>query len=499
MSDAHPVQRWWIGLMALIILFIWALTGWYLVRDRREQLAFAKASSKMQVQILAEHTAALFRQIELGLRAYPWTGIEDTAPANHGGGGCPSLRRTMLDIPGLDNAVIMTADGSIYCSLHGRVEAGFPREALLMRHRDELLGFSIIPSAEERNFLTLGIRLDDEQGLFAGVLAATVPVDYFTSRFRSYGTVNAEMIALYDEEQEVLVRWPVLEATQEICAEPLLAGVPESELISGGLLSLETENAVLAMFQLPGFAYRIVIATSKGMILEPWRAHLVIILGSALLLSVTIISASTWIRTAEERKRRADTELAASRTREQEAKINRLEGLRALAGGLAHDINNRMMVVLGNSQLLESLPAGDTDVLKSIQQAARRTSKLSEQMLFAAGHTPMAVSTVDVVEAIAAHEPRLRKLVGEDAELVIDAGSESLPVTGEVRLIISAIRKLVEKCRRGNPHPRRPHCSGNSRSPYQGFTRRLLVRRDCRRYIHGDQCEGQRRRYSSSA
>ena len=220
-------RRWWrwFGTGLLILTALWGLTAWYVLHDRRQQVEFAMVALRTQVQLLAEHTAALFRQVELGLQTYPGAGTPGAPLPTLSGSGCADLRRTLLDLPGVDNAVILSSNGAIRCSLHTPVDGGFPRSELLVRHRDEMLGFSIIPSHLARDYLTLSIRLDTESGGFAGVLSATVPRDYFTDRFRDYGTVNAELIALFDANQRVLARWPPGEAKATLAGEPLLLGV----------------------------------------------------------------------------------------------------------------------------------------------------------------------------------------------------------------------------------------------------------------------------------
>jgi signal transduction histidine kinase len=438
----RPKSSWrlWIVGMLLVVLVLWGLTGWYILRDRRQQLEFAATSARIQVQLLAEHTAATFRHVELALRTYPG--------GSAGSDGCSNLRRTVLDLPGVDNAVVLAPDGSVTCSLRPPTEGEFPFGELLRRHRDEMLSFWIIPTARNRRYITLSIRFDDGHGAFAGIIAATIPSDYFTARFHDYGTVNAELIAIYDENRDILTRWPGGgEVSGQIGAEPLLAGLPEKELVSGGLQSRQTEHTVLAIFQLPGFAYRIVIANGLKSVLERWRSHSSSLGAVVFVLGVTITAAGIWIRWAGERRRHSEEELAASRGREQESRISRLEGLRTLAGGLAHSINNRMMVIFGNSQLLESTSNADSHVLHSIQEAARQTSALSERMLSVAGQTSLTISVFDVAELLFSREQDIRKLSTERVEVCFDLGSPPYLVDGDTQLLYIAIQNLVENAR----------------------------------------------------
>lgn len=440
----RSAARWWRAtrVPALAVVILWSLTAWYLERDRRQQLEFAADSSRMQVQLLAEHTAAIFRQIELGLRSYPTSAVVDRLSRDPG--ICTTLRRTVLDLPGVDNAVLLTPEGEISCSATGRTAPGFPIEDLLTHHTEYMLGFSMIPAGENRPYLTLAVSMDDQDGRLLGVLAATVPQDYFAERYRDYGTMNAEMIALFDVNQTVLARWPADTAASEIHREPLLRGVSESDLVTGGLRALQTEHSIAAVFQLPGFAYRLVIASPKRVLLERWWASAIATTAIAIVLGVTVGVVGIWAFFVRERRRRTEGELAASHAREQEAKINRLEGLRAFSAGLAHDINNRMMVVLGSTQLLELDMVVDPRTLHRIQDAANQTAALSERMLFSAGHAMLTTSTFDLAEYLRGQEESLRRAIESDATLTIRVGSAPSLVKGDARLIGIVVQSLVE-------------------------------------------------------
>lgn len=440
----HGVSQWWRATRApaLAVVILWSLTTWYIARDRQQQLEFAADASLMQVQLLAEHTAALFRQIELGLRSYPASAIVDQLSRSPT--ICTTLRRTVLDLPGVDNAVLLSPEGIVSCSATGRIDPGFPIEELLTHHTEYMLGFSMIPAGQNRPYLTLAVSIDDEDGRLLGVLAATVPQDHFAERYRDYGAVNAELIALFDANQTVLARWPAGESASPIHREPLLRGVSESDLVTGGLRALDTDLSIAAVFQLPGFAYRLVIASPQRVLLERWWASAIVSAASAIVLGLTVGAVGTWAFFVRERRRRTEEELAASYAREQDAKINRLEGLRALSSGLAHDINNRMMVVLGNAQLLELDTVVDSRALQCIQDAANQTVELSERMLFAAGHAMLTSSTFDLSEYILGQEECLRGAIESDATLTIDLDSAPHLITGDVRLIGIVVRSLVE-------------------------------------------------------
>lgn len=73
--------------------------------------------------------------------------------------------------------------------------------------------------------------------------------------------------------------------------------------------------------------------------------------------------------------------------------VQRMEGLVALAGGVAHNFNNLLMAILGNATLAtEELPAGSPAVsrLRAVEQAAKRATELTQYMLAYSGRAMQA-------------------------------------------------------------------------------------------------------------
>jgi PAS domain S-box-containing protein len=102
----------------------------------------------------------------------------------------------------------------------------------------------------------------------------------------------------------------------------------------------------------------------------------------------------------------------------------RLEAVGALAGGVAHEVNNKLQVVLGFSNFLmrdPRLPKSSLADVKEIVRAADRAAAVTRQLLdFSrrAVHRPRAV---DLASCVREAEPALRQLLGESRELVIVA------------------------------------------------------------------------------
>jgi two-component system, cell cycle sensor histidine kinase and response regulator CckA len=123
-------------------------------------------------------------------------------------------------------------------------------------------------------------------------------------------------------------------------------------------------------------------------------------------------------------RKRAEQALKAS---EQHLRaLDRLEAVGRLAGGVAHEANNQMSVVLGMAAFVlrdQTLsPSVRQDVIY-IQQAAERTAAVSQQLLAFSRQQITQLQVLDVNDVIRGFEPVLRRTVGEDVELRLELGT----------------------------------------------------------------------------
>lgn len=100
----------------------------------------------------------------------------------------------------------------------------------------------------------------------------------------------------------------------------------------------------------------------------------------------------------------------------------RMESVGRLAGGIAHDFNNLLTIINGSTQLaLERVLAGDAlrPELEEVLRAGEKAASLTRQLLaFSRKQVlqPRVLGLAGVVDAI---QPMLRRLIGEDVEVVV--------------------------------------------------------------------------------
>jgi len=128
---------------------------------------------------------------------------------------------------------------------------------------------------------------------------------------------------------------------------------------------------------------------------------------------------------------RKQAEEEKEKLQEQLTQAQKMESVGRLAGGVAHDFNNMLGVILGHTELaLERVQPPHplhTD-LREIQKAAQRSADLTKQLLTFARKQIISPQVLDLNRVIKNMITMLQRLIGEDIDLVWKPAKNLWPV-----------------------------------------------------------------------
>ena len=115
----------------------------------------------------------------------------------------------------------------------------------------------------------------------------------------------------------------------------------------------------------------------------------------------------------------------------------KIEAIGRLAGGVAHDFNNSLAVILANIELLRRHHRSPE--VDEIELAARGAASLTKQLLAFGRRAVIAVSTIDVNATVQAGVTLLRRVIGEN----IDIRLELDPDVGMVKADAGQLQQML--------------------------------------------------------
>ncbi len=134
----------------------------------------------------------------------------------------------------------------------------------------------------------------------------------------------------------------------------------------------------------------------------------------------------------------------------------KMEAVGRLAGGVAHDFNNILTVIISYSELaLRQLPAGQPERLrlrlKEIRKAAEKATRLTRQLLLFSRSETVAPVALDVNRSVVDIEEMLERLIGEHLHLDIRLDPAAGSIKADPGQIEQILLNLVVNARDAMP------------------------------------------------
>jgi signal transduction histidine kinase/ActR/RegA family two-component response regulator len=139
-------------------------------------------------------------------------------------------------------------------------------------------------------------------------------------------------------------------------------------------------------------------------------------------------------------------------SRESLVRSARLEAVGRLAGGVAHDFNNLVMIIRGYSDLLlDSATAESRPYLEEIKQAGDRASGLTRQLLAFSRKQVLETQVLDPNQSVRNMAKMLRVLIGEDIELLTNFSDQTGRVQADPGQLEQVVMNLAVNARDAMP------------------------------------------------
>jgi len=150
------------------------------------------------------------------------------------------------------------------------------------------------------------------------------------------------------------------------------------------------------------------------------------------------------------------------KSREHLRQSQKMEAFGQLAGGVAHDFNNILTVILGQAQCATDPTASSEErqeALTDIQEAAQRAVHLTRQLLVFSRKQAVEIRDLDLARLVTDHARMLRRIIGEDIALRIDQTSGSLASRGDPAMLEQVLLNLGINARDAMPQGGELHIS----------------------------------------
>ncbi len=145
-------------------------------------------------------------------------------------------------------------------------------------------------------------------------------------------------------------------------------------------------------------------------------------------------------------KARVATQLRLRRSEEAQRRAQKLAAVGQLTGGIAHEFNNILGIMLGNLEFLEPLVAHEQSALRRVRsttRAALRMSRLVEQLRDFSRLRPIHSQVIDLNAVITEMYDLLLGSVGDEVELVLQLAPALWPIKADRGELEESLWQLV--------------------------------------------------------
>jgi two-component system NtrC family sensor kinase len=381
------------------------------------------------------------------------------------------LRQIVDRIPALRSLGVWSADGTLLVASDKRTlppspgPRAFLQAAAPQEDSGYLFGTVADPLEQRGQLLLVSHRRLDAAGRFAGLVSAAVSPAYFHDFYTELARSRPGMaISLFLADGGIVTRMP-RSATPMASAPP---GGPMMRRVAAGehagvmriASPLDGLERVIAFRRISGTPLYTAAGIATEVVEAQWRATVGVLalFTFPLAVALLVIARVAWKRTRREYAALHELNAEADRRLKVEAALRqaqKLEALGHLTGGVAHDVNNLLMVVNNNAHLMERLRAKGGDIttpLASIKRAVEAGARLTRQLLAFSRRQAWRAEVVDLRQWLPSVIDLLRHTLTRDIQLRLDVAPDVRCVEIDTAELELALINLAINARDAMPH-----------------------------------------------
>jgi PAS domain S-box-containing protein len=129
---------------------------------------------------------------------------------------------------------------------------------------------------------------------------------------------------------------------------------------------------------------------------------------------------------------------------------HKMEAVGKLAGGIAHDFNNILVAIMGYADIIKTGVADQPELVEDTEEIIRasdKAAKLTAQLLAFSRKQDLKPEVIDLDSVVSGLTGMIRRLIGEDIEMVLQSAGVPLPVKVDPSQIEQVILNVVANAR----------------------------------------------------
>jgi signal transduction histidine kinase len=256
-------------------------------------------------------------------------------------------------------------------------------------------------------FVSFSQRINRSDGSFGGIVVAAVDPRYFERFYQGLSVGEDGIIALLMRDGTLLARSP---ASEEAIGKSFGSAGPVYSYLSHSpqgvywrASPVDATTRVVGYRALGTMPAIVLVGLAQQTVFQPWREHAIVVsISAAILLGLT----GALIILVQKSRRRDQIEQARL------SRVQRLEGLGRIAGGIAHDFGNTIRIMQSTFLLLRPSLAQNPDALSLVNdanQALKSARAMIERLLAFARRQELRPEVTMIDERIAGFAPILRQ------------------------------------------------------------------------------------------